>query len=73
MSNVVYLFEGYIFLLRFLYMIFGFRFCPQDAKSEMQKYAVLSQKKQNNTIANERLIKVCVFKRGGGVDLSSDV
>lgn len=53
MSNVVYLFEGYIFLLRFLYMIFGFRFCLQDAEKRNAKICgVVAEKKQNNTIAN---------------------
>lgn len=73
MSNVVCFFERYIFLQYFFYAIFAFRFCPQDAEKRNAKNAMLPPKKQNNMIANERLIKVCVFKRGGRVDLSSDV
>ena len=73
MSIVVYLFEGYIFLLRFLYMIFGFRFCPQDAEKRNAKIYGVAAEKTKQYDANERLIKVCVFKRGGRVDLSSDV
>lgn len=54
-------------------MIFGFRFCPQDAEKRNAKiYGVVAEKTKQYD-ANERLIKVCVFKRGGRVDLSSDV